>query len=117
MVLAGVWDNETNQQLLERTVQLDPEYNMVTPYMNHNFVMAYLFFVGNMTRRWSISRSYWGEMIRDESGYGFWELYNPRNKRESPYGSSIINSYCHAWSCTPTYALRKLFSAGGEKAE
>ena len=114
MVLAGVWDNETNQQLLERTVQLDPEYNMVTPYMNHNFVMAYLS-CGEYDKALEYIRSYWGEMIRDGADT-FWELYNPRNKWESPYGSSIINSYCHAWSCTPTYILRKYFPQG-EKAE
>ncbi len=114
MVLAGVWDDETNRQLLERTVQLDPEYNMVTPYMNHNFVMAYLS-CGEYDKALEYIRSYWGEMIHDGADT-FWELYNPRNKRESPYGSSIINSYCHAWSCTPTYILRKYFLRG-EKNE
>ena len=114
MVLAGVWDDEINRQLLERTVQRDPEYNMVTPYMNHNFVMAYLS-CGEYDKALEYIRSYWGEMIHDGADT-FWELYNPRNKRESPYGSSIINSYCHAWSCTPTYILRKYFSQG-EKAE
>ena len=39
----------------------------------------------------------------------FWELYNPYNREESPYGSSMVNSYCHAWSCTPTYFLRKFY--------
>jgi alpha-L-rhamnosidase len=37
----------------------------------------------------------------------FWELYNPDDKKLSPYGSNLINSYCHAWSCTPTYFIRK----------
>ncbi|MFK4470291.1 hypothetical protein ABH897_000006 [Paenibacillus sp. RC73] len=35
------------------------------------------------------------------------ELYDPHNKAFSPYGSYLINSYCHAWSCTPTYLIRK----------
>ena len=26
---------------------------------------------------------------------------------DSPYGSVAINSYCHAWSATPTYLIRK----------
>jgi alpha-L-rhamnosidase len=25
----------------------------------------------------------------------------------SPYNSHLMNSYCHAWSCTPTYFLRR----------
>jgi hypothetical protein len=24
----------------------------------------------------------------------------------SPYGDHHINSYCHAWSCTPSYFIR-----------
>ena len=53
-------------------------------------------------------KRYWGEMILDGADT-FWELYNPYNKHESPYGSSMVNSYCHAWSCTPTYLLRKFY--------
>ena len=37
----------------------------------------------------------------------FWELYNPENPDESPYGGTIVNSYCHAWSCGPACFLRK----------
>ena len=54
-----------------------------------------------------------GSMIRDGADT-FWELYNPYNREESPYGSSMVNSYCHAWSCTPTYFLRK-FCMDNEK--
>ncbi|MFK4435278.1 hypothetical protein [Paenibacillus sp. RC21] len=51
-------------------------------------------------------KSYWGGMLRDGADT-FWELYDPHNKAFSPYGSYLINSYCHAWSCTPTYLIRK----------
>jgi alpha-L-rhamnosidase len=51
-------------------------------------------------------KTYWGGMIQDGADT-FWELYNPQNKEFSPYGSHLINSYCHAWSCTPTYLKRK----------
>ena len=40
----------------------------------------------------------------------FWELYNPKNPDESPYGGTIVNSYCHAWSCAPAYFLRRYYS-------
>ena len=53
-------------------------------------------------------KRYWGEMIHDGADT-FWELYNPFNKYESPYGSVAVNSFCHAWSCTPTYFLRKFY--------
>ena len=51
--------------------------------------------------------SCWGGML-DQGADTFWELYNPENPTESPYGSDMVNSYCHAWSCTPTYILREL---------
>ena len=54
----------------------------------------------------------WGGM--NELGADtFWELYNPENPSESPYGGTIVNSYCHAWSCGPAYFLRKYFTADG----
>ena len=107
MILAGVFDKETNYDLLKRLVELDPEIDMVTPYMYHNFVMAFIE-CGDYEEAMKYIKSYWGEMINDGADT-FWELYNPKNKRESPYGSSIVNSYCHAWSCTPTYIFRKHF--------
>ena len=88
-------------------MELDPEIDMVTPYMYHNFVMAFIE-CGDYEEAMKYIKSYWGEMINDGADT-FWELYNPKNKRESPYGSSIVNSYCHAWSCTPTYIFRKHF--------
>ena len=39
----------------------------------------------------------------------FWEIYDPQNPDASPYGGKIIHSFCHAWSCTPTYFLRTHF--------
>ncbi len=50
--------------------------------------------------------NFWGGMIHDGADI-FWEIYNPKNKSFSPYGDPMINSYCHAWSCTPTYFLHK----------
>ncbi len=105
MILAQVWDTKTNQELLDRILTLDPEMNMVTPYMNHHFVAACIA-CGEYERAMQHIRTYWGGMVQ-EGADTFWELYNPKNKKESPYGSSIINSYCHAWSCTPTYFFRK----------
>ena len=54
-------------------------------------------------------RQYWGGMIKNGADT-LWELYNPENPDESPYGGTIVNSYCHAWSCGPAYFLRKYFA-------
>lgn len=107
MILAEVADVDTCSAILDRVIALKPEKGMVSPYMNHHFVEA-LLLTGKKDQAMDYMKYYWGGMI----GHGadtFWELYNPENPAESPYGSSIVNSYCHAWSCTPTYLLRKYF--------
>ena len=106
MVLAGVKAGEEARMLMDRIVELKPEMGMVTPYMNHHFVEA-LILCGEKEKAIDYMKYYWGGMLL-QGADTFWELYNPDNPQESPYGSSAVNSYCHAWSCTPAYLLRKL---------
>lgn len=108
MVLAGVVDITEGARILEKVAALKPEKGMVSPYMNHHYVEA-LLMCGKKEAAMDYMKYYWGGMIRHGADT-FWELYNPENPAESPYGSSIVNSYCHAWSCTPTYLLREYFS-------
>lgn len=36
----------------------------------------------------------------------FWEYYVPEDHMFSSYnGYTLLNSYCHAWSCTPVYFI------------
>ena len=107
MILARIFDKEKSRELLLHTMQVNPRIRMVTPYMYHHFIDA-LIRCGEERLALEEMKRYWGEMIRDGADT-FWELYNPYNKQESPYGSSMVNSYCHAWSCTPTYILRKFY--------
>lgn len=37
----------------------------------------------------------------------FWEVYDPAKPAWSPYGDSRMYSACHAWSCTPSWCLRR----------
>ena len=108
MVLAGAVDKEDGAQILEKVTDMKPEKGMVSPYMNHHYVEA-LLLCGKKEQALDYMKYYWGGMI-SHGADTFWELYNPENPAESPYGSSIVNSYCHAWSCTPTYLLRKYFA-------
>ena len=108
MVLAEAVSGEEGAEILDRLVELKPEKGMVSPYMNHHFVEA-LLMCGKKDQAMKYMKYYWGGMI-SHGADTFWELYNPENPAESPYGSSIVNSYCHAWSCTPTYLLRKYFN-------
>ena len=108
MILAEAVSGEEGAEILDRLVELKPEKGMVSPYMNHHFVEA-LLMCGKKDQAMKYMKYYWGGMI-NHGADTFWELYNPENPAESPYGSSIVNSYCHAWSCTPTYLLRKYFN-------
>ena len=107
LVLAEVFDQEQNAKILDRLFEVNPEFGMVTPYMYHHLIEA-LIQSGQKDKAMECMTAYWGEMLADGADT-FWELYNPNNKKESPYGSSMVNSYCHAWSCTPTYFIRKYF--------
>ena len=53
----------------------------------------------------ALLESYWGGMVAAGADT-FWEIYDPAQPLSSPYGDIHINSYCHAWSCTPSYLLR-----------
>lgn len=105
LTLAGVLTRDENAALFNRLHDNPPTVAMNTPYMMHHYVEA-LFEIGLRELAWEVIRSYWGEMVKDGADT-FWELYNPQDKKLSPYGSNLINSYCHAWSCTPTYFIRK----------
>lgn len=108
MVLGGALGEEEGRRLLRRIESVADAKKMVTPYMYHNYVDA-LMSVGEKDKALDVLCEYWGGML-NEGADTFWELYNPENPNESPYGGTIVNSYCHAWSCAPAYFLRKYFT-------
>lgn len=105
MILGGVSDDA---QILFRAKDTDGVIGMVTPYMYHHYVQA-LIDTGRREDALNTLRAYWGGMA-NEGADTFWELYNPENANESPYGGTIVLSYCHAWSCAPAYFLRKYYT-------
>ena len=111
MVLGGAVEKRTAAGLLQRTESNPEAVKMVTPYMYHNYIDA-LIGIGEKKAAKEKMQQYWGGML-DQNADTFWELYNPENVSESPYGGTIVNSYCHAWSCGPAYFLRKYF--GGKE--
>ena len=80
---------------------------MVTPYLYHHYVQA-LLDVGERDKALQVLTDYWGGMVK-EGADTFWELYDPSDPNASPYGGTIVNSYCHAWSCAPAFFLRKYY--------
>ncbi|GAF41715.1 alfa-L-rhamnosidase [Agrilactobacillus composti DSM 18527 = JCM 14202] len=106
MVLAGVLPDAGNYQLMTKTIaELFPVKGVATPYMYHHIDEA-LFKSGHKEEAVKLLKDYWGAMVH----YGadtFWEAFKPEQPDFSPYNSLAINSFCHAWSCTPTYLIRK----------
>jgi len=41
-------------------------------------------------------------------GSSFFECWVPSQPRFSPYGAFASQSFCHAWSCTPSLLLRSM---------
>lgn len=108
MVLGGVFTGAEGAALLRRVSQTQEAQRMVTPYMFHHYIEA-LLAVDEKDKALSVIRGYWGGMI-NAGADTFWELYDPDDPNASPYGGTIVNSYCHAWSCAPAYFLRKFFT-------
>lgn len=114
MVLGGVKEGKEAAELLS-LIEQDNVVQPVTPYLMHYRIEA-LTSCGEYEQALSLIKEYWGGMVK-EGADTFWELYDPASPSVSPYGGTIVNSYCHAWSCAPAYFLRKYFmhdSAGDE---
>ena len=109
-VLAGAVEGEEARACLDAAASCPEALGMVTPYMMHHYAEA-LCLAGRSDQARQVIRDYWGAMV-DNGADTFWELFNPADPDESPYGSPVVNSYCHAWSCTPTWFLRSGALAG-----
>lgn len=103
MVLACVMSQEDAADLMKRTMHADC-LKTVTPYAKDTVVEA-LMKAGLKKEAYEEMMSYWSGML-EQGADTFWELYDPQNPDASPYGSSAVNSYCHAWSCSPSYLMR-----------
>lgn len=75
-----------------------------TPYAYH-YVAEGLVRCGAKRETRELIVQYWGSMVRNGADT-FWEAYDPEDALYSPYDDHLNNSYCHAWSCTPSWFLR-----------
>lgn len=112
MVLAHVMDDAKNNEVMTNAVaQLFPITGIATPYMYHHVTQA-LFEAGLSNEAVKLMKHYWGKMI-SLGADTYWEAFEPATPDYSPYGSPILNSYCHAWSCTPVYLIQKYLIGEG----
>ena len=107
MILAGVLTPQEADRALAQADELSKNGPMMTPYMHHYYITA-LLIAGRREQALGHIRYYWSSMIRAGADT-FWEAWIPEHPDASPYGGRVINSYCHAWSCTPVYLLHTHF--------
>jgi len=104
-VLGGVIEGEEARRLMLDVISSEESVKPFTPYMHHYTVEA-LFKAGLADEAVAYIRRIWGGMV-SLGADTFFEAYVPGDLSFSPYGDNKVNSMCHAWSCTPTYFLRK----------
>ncbi len=105
MILGGVLEADEAQKVLLSSIYSDDFLSPKTPYMQH-YVCEAMIKSGLYKKAFDYIRSFWGKMA-DEGADTFYEIYSPDDPELSPYGDRMINSMCHAWSCTPAYFIRK----------
>jgi hypothetical protein len=105
MIISGVPDKAEAQRALKALLNTENVVHTGTPYAYHYHIQALVDCGMNREAKDALIE-YWGGMVK-KGADTFWEAYDPRNDLISPYGFFPMNSYCHAWSCTPVYFIRK----------
>ena len=108
MILGKVISGEQAKAVLQQALDSKECLQPVTPYMHH-YVVEAMMLLGMKSEALEYIKNYWGGMVQLGADT-FWEVYVKDDLNVSPYGDALINSYCHAWSCTPSYFIRKYFN-------
>ncbi|MBR3001822.1 MAG: hypothetical protein IKF39_12560 [Oscillospiraceae bacterium] len=108
MVLAGIASGDRAGEILMNVLEESEAVALNSPYAYHFLIQA-LLDAGLKDEAYQRMVSYWGAMA-DQGADTFWEIFNPEDPYFSPYGGIVVHSFCHAWSCTPAYFLRKYYS-------
>jgi len=104
MIHSGIASQQEGRAALEAIAGAREAVPPVTPYLYH-YVADAMLTCGMKAEALELIETYWGGMVKAGADT-FWEVYNPSNPSLSPYNSLLVNSYCHAWSCTPAWFLR-----------
>lgn len=104
LTLGGVLTEAEAKEALQSALSRPTPYPMVSPYLHH-YLLEALLAAGDPLSAKEHLLAYWGSMVRCGADT-FFEVWNPLDPDGSPYGGKIVNSFCHAWSCTPSYFLR-----------
>ncbi|KAJ4245204.1 hypothetical protein NW762_014074 [Fusarium torreyae] len=112
LVLSSAFPIQVARKALLATLAHPEAAKPLTPYLWHH-VCAALASVGCYDECVDLIKTYWGGMVKAGADT-FWECYNEDDAKASPYGDVRNNSWCHAWSCTPTYLLRTVLLEAAE---
>ena len=103
-VLADVIDAKEAKQAIANVMADENAITPGTPYANH-FLVAAMLHCGMNDEARQYVEDYWGGMVKLGADT-FWEYFIPEDQLFSSYnGYTLLNSYCHAWSCTPVYFI------------
>ncbi|GAB3746841.1 alpha-L-rhamnosidase-related protein [Spirosoma pomorum] len=105
LILSNVLTKEEGQKALNKLPSVKEAVYPGGPYLYHYLVAAMIHCGMNQEAKNTLL-TYWGGMVK-KGADTFWEVYDPTNEKLSPYNFYPVNSYCHAWSCTPVYFIRK----------
>lgn len=105
MILSETLSEKEGARALKTAMSMPDACYPGCPYAYH-YVVEALLKCGLNAEAKALLVSYWGDMVK-KGADTFWEVYDPKDDHRSPYGFSPINSYCHAWSCTPVYFINK----------
>lgn len=103
MIKSGVLSAKEGARAIEIALADDAAVMPGTPYGTHYLIDAMLI-CGMYDQAREYVLDYWGGMA-EKGADTFWEAYDPENDFISPYNFYPLNSYCHAWSCTPVYFI------------
>ena len=105
IVLGGLAERNRAARCMTTVMADATAVRPVSPY-GHHYLTEALYAAGLGSEAYEHLKSYWGRMV-ELGADTFWEVFAPKDHRSSPYGTPLLNSYCHAWSCAPAYFLRR----------
>ena len=105
MTLSDTFSRKEAQRAMRYVLENEDMCYPGSPYAYHYIIEA-LLHCGMETEARELMVKYWGGMIQ-KGADTFWEVYDPKDDKRSPYGAHVVNSACHAWSCTPVYFINK----------
>lgn len=105
MILSNTLSPKEGAKALEQVLSDRTAVYPRTPYAYHYLIEA-LIRCGMYEEARERLTTYWGGMLA-KGADTFWEVYDPNDDYRAPYNFHPVNSYCHAWSCTPVYFINK----------